>query len=171
MLINIKDKVNYKNFITILKLIEGVNSIDVTGKDKGEINNVDIKNIIMEQYCNIFQASHFTPNNKFNLTNIYMDGKYNIIELTDLPKGTYIFDFKNNFEEDTNSKVNSTKVPFDKIDKILKTIEKSDKTLLLKNKSHNKFEITDHDLKRYKVYYLKNVSGDTQIPIININYK
>ena len=45
MLINIKDKVNYKNFITILKLIEGVNSIDVTGKDKGEINNVDIKNI------------------------------------------------------------------------------------------------------------------------------
>ena len=170
MLINIKDKVDYKNFITILKLMEGTNSIDVTGKDKGKINNVNIKNIIMEQYCNIFQASHFTPNNKFNLTNINMDGRFNIIELIDLPKGTYIFDIKNNFEEDTNSEVNNTQVPLDKIDKILKTIEKSDKTLLVKNKSHNNFEIKDYDLKEYKVYYLKNISGDSRTPTINIDY-
>ena len=118
MLINIKDKVNHNNFVTILKLIEGTNSIDVTGKDKGEINNVNIKNITMEQYCNIFQASHFTPNNKFNLTNINMDGKFNIIELTDLPKGTYIFDIKNNFEEDANSEENNAQLSLDKIDKI-----------------------------------------------------
>ena len=40
-------------------------------------------------------------------------------------------------------------------------------TLLVKNKSHDKFEIRDYDLKKYKIYYFKNISGDTKTPIIN----
>lgn len=170
MLINVKDKINYKNFITVLKLFDEANSIDVTGKDKGEINNVNIKNITMEQYCNIFQASHFTPNKKFELTNINMDGRFNIIELTDLPKGRFVFKVKNSFEEDVNSEVGCNQVSLDKIDKILKTIERQEKTYLIKNKSHDKFDINHLDLNKYRVHFLKNISGDTMVPLININY-
>ena len=57
MHINIKDKVNYKNFSSILGLINNVNIVDLNGLDQGQIKNVNIDNVTLEQYCNFLNVS------------------------------------------------------------------------------------------------------------------
>tara|TARA_B100000524_G_scaffold336907_1_gene227182 strand:+ start:487 stop:1242 length:756 start_codon:yes stop_codon:yes gene_type:complete len=167
MHINIKDKVNYKNFSSILGLINNVNIVDLNGLDQGQIKNVNIDNVTLEQYCNFLNVSHFSPKDEFNLTNISMIGKYNVIKLTDLPRGKYYLSTDTIEENVLDENLNNV----EQIDEIFTEIQQSSNTILIKNKSNDEIAIGNFDPKIYKVFYLKNISGDTKTPTINLTYE
>ncbi len=167
MEINLKDKITYKNLYGILSLISNVNTLDLNGVEKGPISKVNINNVTLEQYCNYLKISHFLPKNNFTLKNIKLTGKYNIIQLVDLPRGKYYISTDKFDEEDLDENVTNT----NQIDKVLNEIKDSDNTVLLKNKSNDKINIGNFDPQVYKIYYLKNLSGDSKTPTINLTYE
>ena len=167
MEISLKGKVNYKNFSSILGLVNNVNIVDLNGVEQGQIKNVNIDKVTLEQYCNFLKVSHFLPKDEFNLTNISMIGKYNVIQLTDLPRGKYYISTDTIEENAIDENVNN----IEQIDEIFNEIQQSSNTVLIKNKSNDEIAIGNFDPKIYKVFYLKNISGDTKTPTINLTYE
>lgn len=167
MKINLKGKVNYKNFSSILSLTNNINTVDLNGVEQGQIKNVNIDKVTLAQYCNLLKVSHFLPEDEFNLTNISMIGKYNVIQLTDIPKGKYYISTDTLEENVLDENLNN----IEQIDEIFNEIQQSNNTVLIKNKSNDKITIGNFDPKIYKVFYLKNISGDTKTPTINLTYE
>ena len=167
MIINLEDKIKHENLSTVLELIEDVNVFKTTGKDKSVVKNVNIKNITLKKYCNVFKVSHFHPTKSFNLTDITMEGKYNVIELTDLPKGKFVFNIRSpsNNEDDEMEQ---------KIDNLFKSLEDggaAGQVVTFKNKTNDNINIGNYDYDKYKLYYVRNLKGKDKMLNLTINYE
>merc|ERR1711871_867614 len=99
MKIDIKDKINYNNFTTILSLFKSVKSLNLTGKDKKKLKKAIIEDIVLDEYCNMLRLSHFRQMKKFIIRNINLNGRYNVIELIDIPKGKFRISVNNKTDD------------------------------------------------------------------------
>jgi|UniRef100_A0A6C0IV52 hypothetical protein len=170
--INLKD-VNLENYTTILSLIKGLNMRTINGADMRSLTNVSIKMIQMKNFCNIFHVKHLTPKGKFELTNIYLKGKYNLINLIDLPKGTFQITVHKSDDTIDNLLSSEKRENIDLIfDKLSSKCEVS-RVLLIKDKSED-FQIDNSELDytKNKVVYLKDINGvePTAYATIDLTY-
>jgi len=88
--IDIENKINYKNFTTILSMLENV--------DKIELNDLLVNKKTTTSYCNLVSLKNINPNTPIANLNIEMKGKYNIIELIDIPKGELNFNISKKYD-------------------------------------------------------------------------
>ena len=88
--IDIENKINFKNFTTILSMIESV--------DKIESTDLNTSKKMLNGYCNLVSLKNINPNTPIVNLNIEMKGKYNIIELIDIPKGELNCTISNNYD-------------------------------------------------------------------------
>jgi len=167
--INLKD-VNIQNYTAILSLIKDLNIKTIDGAEMRSLKNVSIENISMNNFCNIFEVKHMTPENEFKLSGINLKGKYNLINLIDLPKGTFRITV-NKSDSNLDSKLSIEKrenldmifdkfTPECKVSGILLTKEKS---------TAEEININKEDINKNKVVYLKDINGANPIEFAKIN--
>jgi len=88
--IDIKNKINYKNFTTILSMLDNV--------DKIELSDLYNNKKSLNKFCNLVKLKNIDPNIPLINLNIEMKGRYNIIELTDIPKGELNFNISKKYD-------------------------------------------------------------------------
>ena len=149
MLLNLKESINKNNFIPILETQKSVNHMNLSGIGKGQIKKSEFEDINLENYCNIFRVKHIRPSEKFTIMNIHMTGRYNIIELTNIPQGKFTFKI-NPLNKDYKKKKDTKN-----IDNIFHYVSKL--------KEHN---VIDGKLEIYKKPFECNTKKE-----VHINYK
>ena len=163
--------INFRNFTKILDSIEGVKTIKLTGKDYPS-EEVLIEDVNMNKFFNMITLKNFYSKKQFNLRNISMSGKYNIIELTNIPKGTFTISIDNELNQGIMyEQFNQNK----KVDNVLKKLKKKSydgKILIVENCKTDDITIDNVDLDKAKVYYLTDIEAKTENKSVdlNINY-
>lgn len=161
--INLKD-VTLQNYTAILSLIKGLNSRTINGADMNALNNADIVDIEMNNFCNIFQVKHMTPKVNFVLTDITLIGKYNLINLKDLPKGTFTIKVNKSVDAVNNLLSIEKRENIDLIfDKLSPTCPVSGVFLVKDQSTSQQINITNLDYTENKVVYLKDINGGTSV--------
>ena len=170
--INLKD-VNIQNYTAILSLIKDLNIKTIDGAEMRSLKNVSIENISMNNFCNIFEVKHMTPENKFKLSGINLKGKYNLINLIDLPKGTFRITV-NKSDGNLDSKLSIEKREnLDMIfDKFTPECKVSGILLTKEQSTTEEINISKGDINENKVVYLKDINGvnPNEFAKINLTY-
>lgn len=171
------------NYLQILKSIEsfeGIKSIITDGKLNVRYCDFTIDDIKLKSYCNIFDIKNINlvdKSKKIESKNIVLEGKYNIISLSNLQKGKFeIKSVGNTLEKD----IKKIKI-INKIDKMFSVIENNVKEVNEYNKNiktnldflyfdkkstNNKKLMIENISPSLKTIYLKNISKDI---VINYN--
>lgn len=163
--------INFRNFTKILDSIEGVKTIKLTGKDY-KSKKVFIEDVNMNNYCNMISLKNFYSKKQFNLRNISMSGKYNIIELTNIPKGTFTISIDNELNQGMMSEESNQNKKVDNVLKKLKKKSYDGKILIVENCKTDDITIDNVDLDKARVYYLTDIEAKTENKIVDlyVNY-
>lgn len=163
--------INFRNFTKILDSIEGIKTIKLTGKDYPS-EEVLIEDVNMNNYCNMISLKNFYSKKQFNLRNISMSGKYNIIELTNIPKGTFTISINNELNQRMMSEESNQNKKVDNVLKKLKKKSYDGKILIVENCKTDDITIDNVDLDKARVYYLTDIEAKTENKIVDlyVNY-
>jgi hypothetical protein len=168
------DKVSYETYNTIIDLIGGFNRVSVNGVTLGSMDHVEIKDNKLKNYCNKFTVKHFYPKEKgIVIKNNTMVGKYNLINLVDLKKGSYSFKIRKSNEKINNALTFNKKEMANTVFSALKNHGAAGHVKVIKDITTRKnIIIGGYDIKKNKVLYLQNISGKDGKPVnIDITYE